>query len=187
MRKLWLDVETTGLDSKEHGVIQLACLVENKQGEIIDKFEIRIKPFKGCIYSADAKKVHGKSKKEIKTYVPEKEAVTKFILWLQKYQINKEQYSITGYNSRFDQEFIISLFERNNIPFWTYFNYYDIDVFALIKILDLSGTFEGKKSKKLVAVCNSQGIKINAHDALSDIEATRKLYNKVMKKLAGGL
>lgn len=183
MRKLWLDVETSGLCSEKNGVIQVACLVENEKGKVIDQFELKIKPFKGCVYDKGAEEIHGKSEKEISKYTDEHEAIHSFIEWLEEHQVSRKQFSITGYNSRFDQDFITAWFKRTKKNYWTFFNYYDVDVFALVKILDLGGFINKKYSKKLEAVCNSMGVKLNeAHDALADIKATRKLYKKIVKK-----
>jgi len=182
MRKLWLDVETTGLDADKNGIIQLACLMEDTKGKVIDEFEITIKPFEGCIYDKGAEKIHGKSEKVIAKYTDEHEAIHLFIEWLEEQQISRKQFSIAGYNSRFDQDFITAWFGRTKKNYWTFFNYYDIDVFALVKILDLGGYINKKYCKKLEAVCDSFGLKFDAHDALNDIKATRKLYKKLMKK-----
>jgi len=180
MKKLWLDVETTGVNSEKNGIIQLACIVEGTK----NKFTIDIKPFKDCIYDAKALKINGKTKKQIVTYNSEALAMRQFIFFLDNSSQDKEQFSISGYNSRFDQDFIIALFKRHKqYNFWSYFNYKDIDVFALIKILDLWGVNdEGKPSQELKAMCKEFGIKIKAHDAIEDIKATRKLYNKLVKK-----
>ncbi|WBC28502.1 DNA polymerase exonuclease subunit [Thiohalocapsa phage LS06-2018-MD03] len=184
MRKLWLDVETTGLDDEKNGLIQIACImVDEKDKKILDYFEANIKPFKGCIYTDEAEVKHGKSKKDISKFTPEKNVLESFIKWLQKYQKGNQQFQIAGYNSRFDQDFISAWFKRNKENFWLSFNYYDIDVFAMVKELDLSGTYEGRPSKKLQAICDAQGVDLkDAHDALADIIATRKLYKKLKKR-----
>lgn len=181
MRKLWLDVETTGLDKDKNGIIQLACIDEVTK----EKFTINIKPFKGCVYTKDAEEIHGKTEKIISKYVPEGKAIHQFIDWLEKLQIVDEQFSIAGYNSRFDMDFITAWFKRNKKNYWKLFNYYDVDVFALVKILDLEGNdpVTGIVCKKLGAICNTMGVKLdNAHDALADITATRKLHKKIMKR-----
>ena len=181
MRKLWLDVETTGLDCKVNGIIQIAC-IDDLTGST---FELNIKPFKGCVYEKGAKKIHGKSKKKIKKYLPEGQAIILFTNWLSGLK-GTGQFSIAGYNSRFDQDFITEWFERTKAGFWSYFNYYDIDVFALVKILDIYGSDvdTGRPSKKLTAICNTMKVDLeNAHDAMSDIVATKKLYKKLIAKI----
>ncbi len=171
MKKLWLDVETTGLDSKNNGIIQLACIKDDTN----EKFSINIKPFTDCVYDKGAEDIHGKSEKDISKYMCEADAILQFTKFLGK----DGQYSIAGYNSRFDQDFIIALFKRHKqYSFWDFFNYYDVDVFALVKILDLNSN----KTKKLEAMCKEFGIKFTAHDAIEDIKATRKLYKKIVKK-----
>ena len=66
MRKLWLDVETTGLDATKNGIIQLAC-IDDKTG---DTFQMDILPYRGCFYTKEAENIHGKSEKVISKYTP---------------------------------------------------------------------------------------------------------------------
>ena len=182
MRKLFLDVETTGLDCKVNGIIQIAC-IDDLTGAT---FSMDIKPFKGCKYDKGAEKIHGKTKKEIKKFVDEDKAMVLFTEWLSGLQKGRQQFSIAGYNSRFDQDFVTEWFERTKAGFWSYFNYYDIDVFALVKILDIYGSDvdTGRPSKKLTAICNTMKVDLeNAHDAMSDIVATKKLYKKLIAKI----
>ena len=180
MTKLWLDVETTGLDSEKNGIIQIACIVEDSSGKVLDTFEIKVKPFKGCIYDKKALEINGKTREDIYKYPTEKQAMSSFVNFLNMYQKNEIQYSLSGYNSQFDQNFIIAIFKRHRqYNFWKYFNYKDIDVFALIKILDLWGS---DNSQKLGSMCDKFGIKLTPHDALEDIKATRKLYKKIIKR-----
>lgn len=187
MNKLWLDCETSGLDAEANGILQLACIVEANNGKIVDTFEVKIKPFKGCDIKDEALAVNGFTRKQIKKFVPEDKAIGMFTSFLQEHA--QGQFSIAGYNSRFDQDFIIQLFERSTEhKYWDYFNYYDIDVYALVKILGLEGKIydevkkRWKPSKQLGIMCEKFGIKLKPHDAIEDIKATRKLYKKLSKK-----
>lgn len=189
MRKiLWFDTETTGLDSVKNGIIQIAMLVENKKGKVIDELNLRMKPFKGCVYDETALETNGKTDADIAQYIPEKDAFKTLVEFLDKH-INKfdknDKFTPAGYNIPFDIAFLQALFKRNDNDFYgAYFNYYDVDTYALVKILDLVGTFEDKPSKKLIAVCDKFGIELDeadAHDALADIKATRKLHKRICK------
>lgn len=181
---LWLDVETTGLDCKVNGVIQIAFLLE-VNGKVVDKFHSNIKPFDDCVYTEKAEEIHGKSKKEISKYPEESDVMINLIRFLDKnkYLYRYPKLTIAGYNSRFDMDFLIQLFERSSSKYYYFFNYYDKDVYALVKILDISGILNGKVSKKLEPICEVMGVKLEkAHDAMADIVATRKLYKKITKK-----
>ena len=48
MKNLWIDLETTGLDVKKHGVVQIAGIVEI-DGEIQESFNFFTKPLKTIV------------------------------------------------------------------------------------------------------------------------------------------
>lgn len=190
MKKIWLDCETTGLDSNKHGIVQLSMLVENSKGKVIDEFDICIKPKEGCQYDDKALEINGKTFEEIQTFTPEAEAFKELIKFLNKHidpRDKADKFTPCGYNVNFDNGFVQALFRRNGHKFYgAYFNYYDVDTFALVKILDLEGRNPdtGLMCKKLGALCDTFGVKlgVDAHNSLADIKATRKLHKKIMKK-----
>lgn len=185
-RLLWIDTETTGLDPIDNGIIQLAMLVENSQGKVVDKLNIRFKPFEGCKYDDVALKINKKTIVEISEYMSEEKAFIKIIAFLEKnfFEGRNLRFSVAGYNTPFDISFIKQLFLRNTkIRYDHFFNHYDVDIYALVKVLDLKGTLDNKICKKLGAICNTMGVELkDAHDALRDIKATRKLNKKIRKK-----
>jgi len=186
MRRMWIDVETTGLSPFKNGVVQLAILVEDKKTKVVDKLELTMRPFEGWEYDPKALEINGRSKTEIMNYQAEQKAFTKILKFLSKqFGKDKTKFSFSGYNSPFDMKFIQALFRRNtDLRFDFYFNYYDVDTYALVKILNLEGIFDGKTCKKLGAICNTMGVEFKgkAHDAMVDIKATRKLHKKIVKK-----
>jgi DNA polymerase III alpha subunit (gram-positive type) len=186
--KVWIDLETTGLSPDENGVVQFAMIIEDDSGSIVHKYSTYMKPFFSCKYENTALEINELTVDEINNFRPEKEAVDEIVNSLKEYQDGNVQYEFCGYNSRFDMDFFVQLLKRNGHFYWNYFTYYDIDVFALVKILGLSSErFDEKKnkyvpSKKLEDICREFGIKIKAHDAISDIKATRKLFYKLKKR-----
>ena len=144
-----------------------------------------MRPFDGCEVDAKALEINGRTVKEIKKFQPEHEAVKKLIKFLDKQFLETTtKFSFSGYNSPFDMKFIQSLLFRHNHYFNRYFNYYDVDTYALVKILNLEGTLDKKVCKKLGAICDTFGVEFKgkAHDAMVDIVATRKLHKKIVKK-----
>ena len=68
---LWLDTETTGLNPKKHGVIQIACLYE--EGKIpypqnIPVIFNELSNCMGCKIDKEALRINGHKKKKIKGY-----------------------------------------------------------------------------------------------------------------------
>ncbi len=185
MKKVWIDLETGGLNAKTDAILQLSMIVEDEDGKVIGEYSTYIDPHPSLNITEEAIAINGITQAQIATAPREKEVMDNITSML-----NKEQHEFCGYNSRFDMDFIVQMFKRTNNKYfyWDYFNYYDIDVFALVKILGITGErFDEKKAKtvpckKLECICELFGIKIKAHDAKSDIKATRKLYKKIIKR-----
>ena len=169
-KTIWLDLETTGLNPNENGIVQIAMLVE-ENGKIIDKFETKVNPGK-VKFSQYALEVNKLTKKKINSFPDKDDARKELVSFLLKH--NDEKLTIAGYNVKFDIKFLSKFIEFTN-----FFHWYDVDVFALLKIKRQLGLYDG--GMKLVEACEHFKIKHNAHEAMSDIKATRKLYKKLLK------
>jgi len=169
-KTIWLDLETTGLNPNENGIVQIAMLVE-VDGKIVDKFETKMNPGK-VKFSQYALEVNKLTKKKIQSYPSKEDVVKKVTTFLDKHK--DEKLTVGGYNVKFDIKFLSKI-----INFTNYFHWYNVDVFALLKIKRQQGLYDG--GMKLVEACEHFKIKHDAHEAMSDIKATRKLYKKLLK------
>ncbi len=79
-------------------------------------------------------------------------------------------------NPRFLKEWFA---DNDHKYYGSYFSHKDIDVFALVKHLKLLYMLD-TPNDKLETLCKHFGIEIDAHNALSDIEATRSLYKALV-------
>jgi hypothetical protein len=70
----------------------------------------------------------------------------------------------------------IKLFKKNQL-----FHYKNLDVFPLVITLKHLGLID-TIDDKLKTICEYFDIKIDAHKAISDIEATKKLYEIIVNK-----
>lgn len=187
MKLIYIDTETTGLTPSMHGLTELAfILVED--GEVRHKELMRINPLtynKEVDIEEEALKVTGKDIVEISNYPESYAQFNRFISLLDgfvdKFDKN-DKLTVVGYNIGFDIGFIRAWFEDNGCRYYgSYFSYKDIDVFALVKHLKLLG-FIDTPSDKLEVVCEAFDVELDAHQAMSDIEATRELYKKLVGK-----
>lgn len=182
MRKCYIDTETSGLDSKLNAIVQIAMIIEDENGKVVDKYSSYVKPFEGSIITDEAMLINGITQKQLYSAPTEDVVLKEFMKLLDG------KYQIAGYNTGFDIGFIKAMFDRNNQNFWTHFDFYDCDVYALVKIFNITGErFDEKKKKvvpckKLSCICELFDIKLKAHCAISDIKATRKLFKKIMKR-----
>lgn len=182
MKIFWFDLETTGLNPEKHGLIQLGCLID-EDGEIKDKFEIKIKPFKLDLMTKGAFKKTGISIKDLKTFVEPIQAIQIFENFMDKY-VNRydrtDKFIMAGKNIQtFDIPFLRKFFEKCDNPYFgSWFHNMSIDINTIIAeaIFYYGLNLENYQLKTL---CEVFDIDLDAHDAMSDIIATRKLYYKL--------
>ena len=178
---LWFDTETTGLDPVQNGIIQLAGMVEI-DGKIVDEFDFKMKPFEKDRIDLDALTVHGYSLDKIKNFEQPMEIWARLVQLLSKH-CNKfdksDKLFPAGYNCKFDIDFIAQWFLKCGDKYLgSWINWRAIDPLPVINILSLEGKID-LPNHKLETVCAHFGIEIKAHDALSDIKATREVFLKV--------
>ena len=185
MKILFFDVETTGLDAKKQDIIQIAGIVEI-DGEVKEEFNFTCQPFSYANIEQRALDVHGRGVEELKTYQPPQEMYQKLIKIFDKYidRYNKDDKFIpAGYNVSFDVNFLFEFFKKNDNPYCgAYLDHHKLDPMPVLIMLDLKGTLK-LNSYKLANIANDFGIEISAHDAMSDIRATREVCQKVMEHL----
>ena len=186
---LWLDVETTGLDCRKHGLREVGFIIEI-DGVEVDKGVFRINPFTYTTkdveiddYALEISKV---SIEDLKSYDRVSYCFKELMKKLVKYvNVNDKNdcFVIAGYNVAFDIGFIREWFKDMGLQdsYKDLFHYKSLDVFSLVFVLRHLG-LNSAENDKLETMCNYFGIEIEAHNALSDIEATKKLYELICEK-----
>ena len=180
---LWLDTETTGIDPQKHCLIELAFIVEI-DGEVKEEGSILSSPFPGCEIDQEALDVQEKTLDEIRAYPNPKEAYGALLSVLSKYvdryNIN-DKFVLAGYFVHFDAGMLRSFFSRNGDQFYgSYFRSVCIDVASWVALE--TSRYLVLRNYKLASVCQRYQIPIQAHNALSDIWATRELFQKFTAK-----
>lgn len=186
---LWLDVETTGLDCRKHGLREVGFIIEI-DGVEVDKGVFRINPFTYTTkdveiddYALEISKV---SIEDLESYDRVSYCFKELMKKLVKYvNVNDKNdcFVIAGYNTAFDIGFIKEWFKEMGLldSYKDLFHYKSLDVFSLVFALRHLG-INSAENDKLETMCNYFGIEIEAHNALSDIEATKKLYELICEK-----
>jgi DNA polymerase-3 subunit epsilon len=182
MKILYFDVETTGRDPKIHDIVQLSGFIEI-DGVEKETFDFRIKPFDLKAVDPEALGITGLTLKEISEYPEPKEVYKKIIELFSKY-VNKydkaDKFYPAGYNVKFDLDFLQELFHKCGDIYGTgtWQNWKAIDPLPVLQFMDGIGLM-ALPNYKLSTVCEHFGIKITAHNALSDIRATRELIERI--------
>lgn len=182
---LYFDVETTGLDPVKNDIIQIAGMIVI-DGKVEETFNFNISPFPDNVsyVSQEALDVHGYTLEQILTFpdpiIIYRELIDLFAKYINKYD-KTDKFTPAGYNVRFDMEFLKQFFVKNcDVYFGSWVNWKMIDPLPILHYLDFCGMIS-LPDYKLVTVCNYFGIEIQAHDALSDIVATRNVIQILTK------
>lgn len=177
---LWLDSETTGLDSQVNDIIQLACIpiISGKEQSLV--FNQHCQPIDWSSISDEALGINNITRHQLSSFQSAEVMVNNLITYLHGF---KTKFTIAGFNVDFDRKFISALFKKTNKE----------REFLELFTQDIRDTFKrAKKLKaqlqtpnlKLKTLCEHFNIEINAHDALSDISATIKL-DKILSNMLG--
>jgi DNA polymerase III epsilon subunit-like protein len=182
---IWGDLETTGLYPINSGPFELAFLVY-KDSTLLEERVFHLNPLNDeVIIHQEALKVNGATEEIIRSYPPAKEVVPQIVEFFKKYA-PPEKLVFAGYNSPFDYGHIGALLFREGYVIEDYFDGRQIDVLKLVRKTSAMGILDYTKNHKLETMTKSMNIEHNAaHTALSDIKATRRLYEAVYKKLRG--
>ncbi len=184
---LYLDVETTDKNTKTAGITQLSAIIV-RDGVEASRINLDVNALsynKAISVSKKALEITGKSLIKIKSYPAATISFIKFTSWLNAHRDIGEYYTLIAYRTQFDLEMLQEFFKdqtSNASKLYDYIHFKHLDVLQLVLFLDLyTGTHT--KNHKLETMCNHYGIKIKAHDSMSDIESTRKLHKKLMADL----
>lgn len=182
---LYFDTETTGLNPQKNAVIQFAGIVEIN-GKVQEEIEMKIAPMKDDVIEEKALEVHGMDKMTVLEFPNSQEQYKKLKTILTKYvdPYNKnDKFTPAGYNVRFDMEMMNAFFRKNNDSYFgALVNWKCIDALPIMHFMDFTEKIR-LDDYKLSTVCSHYGISIEAHDALSDIQATRELIKRIREDI----
>jgi DNA polymerase-3 subunit epsilon len=190
MIRCFIDVETGGLSPYDCALLQISGIIEVDDDTIKKDatFNFHIKPFDGDKVDPKALAVNGLTKEQIEGFESPKTVHDKLLqLWggfVDCYDKRDKMFFI-GYNSHsFDMPFMREYFKKCNDKYfgsWFYYPSIDVMILAAQKMMDKR---RWMPDFKLMTVADRMGIpvdKTQLHDALYDIEITKKIYEKVIK------
>ncbi len=181
MKLIYIDTETTGTDPEKHALVQIAGIIEI-DGVLKEEFNFCARPNDDDQISIGAIEATGMDLLKVIHYQDQSDMLVQIVktfdTYIQKYKKNKtvgDRFIPVGYNVEFDMGFLKALFRKyHHKYFYAYISPQTVDVYHMAKYLAAFGLIK-PKSFTLGDVCASMGIEFNPHDALEDIQATRKL------------
>lgn len=185
MKLIFIDVETTGTKFWKNGIHQISGCVEIN-GVKIEEFDYKVQPNPDprMIIEDEALAVAGVTREQVMAYEPMGPVYKKFTALLSKYVSKfdkKDKFWFVGYNSQgFDNPFLRAWFVQNGDNYYgSFFHSVSIDVIVLAA-QQLMGARVDMENFKLATVARKLGIVVDdtkLHDALYDIEITRRAYH----------
>ena len=178
---LWLDSETTGTDPMKNDVVQLACLVEI-DGNIKHKQKFKMRPINGGAIDPEALELNGLTQEEIARYPTAESSLQTLKKMLSRY-VDKfdrsDKFVPAGFHVKFDLDFLRQAFLKTGDQYfgsWIFNAAIDVQTFVAVAVARYGVRVE---NFKLSTLCARFGVPIVAHEAMSDIEATRALHGKL--------
>ncbi len=189
-KTIWVDVETTGLDSATDRIIELAalfgdgddegntfhCYCRQQSDDPPEGFEL-ITKITGITW--DFLQENG---------IPDSQMFGDFINWLElkinRYDRN-DKAIFAAYSVGFDDGFLRELFVRNDDPFFGSWFSGRMDIMSTVVMAERMGVLK-LKNRKLVTVAKELNIPlVDAHNALGDIRAARSVQIELEQIIIG--
>ena len=188
MKILYFDTETTGVNPERNDITQFAAIIEI-DGKVVEEVNFRCQPSRWENIDPKALETTGVSLEDLRKlqsphamFLQIKELLGKYI---PKYTKMGEKFYPAGHNVSFDLAFLDAFFkfhgndEEKKWGITSYQNWRALDSRVFCNFLGAAGKLP-TENMKLATICAHYGIKIDAHDALSDIRATRDVVKKMM-------
>ena len=179
MTTVWVDTETTGLDPVDSAPFEIALLVY--QGAILMAEQVfHLNPLDDeVVIHQSALDVNGATEEQIRSFSPAAEVIPQIVEFL-KPHCPPEKFVFGGYNAPFDYGHVGGIFFRHGVLISGYFNGQLIDVLELVKKAKSMGLIKATTDNKLTTITEALSIPHdNAHSAMADIRATRRLYEYI--------
>lgn len=160
------DVESTGVNTSEDEIIQIAAVKLDKDGNVKETFERFLKNNKSV---SDSQKVHGFSNEYLSTHGECKKTVINDFLEFTRGAV------IVGHNVQFDIDILNSEISRNNLDNHEFLDYFDtLDIYRRF--------YPNISNHKLETLSKEFGTKNKpTHNALDDILSTAELLIRAIK------
>jgi DNA polymerase III epsilon subunit family exonuclease len=165
-----VDLETTGFNPQKDRIVQMAAVLVNGRGEVVDTFDTVVKPESPEQYEHGAEHVHGISREMVENGMPLRSALSR--IWSLT-----DGRVFTAHNARFDISFLEAESERVGMRRQVD-NY--LDTLALARQADS----DRQRKHSLQALCEHYGVTVErAHEAMSDAKATATILMKLIDEL----
>ncbi|MCI5051146.1 MAG: 3'-5' exonuclease [Candidatus Pacebacteria bacterium] len=170
----FIDIETTGFNPETQEIIEIGCVIvkqnEGIPGEVVEEFELKIKPEKLEHADPEALSINGYNEAEWLFAMSLEQA-------MQVFADKTKDCIFVAHNAAFDWSFIAKAFATTGVENKMFYAKIDTISFALAKLHNDPAITK----YNLGFLCDHFGITNDkAHTALADTRATAELYRKLI-------
>jgi DNA polymerase-3 subunit epsilon len=182
---LHLDVETTGLYAPGAGLVQVAGIVEI-DGEEVETFDLRCRPFPGDLLNKDALQIIGKTREELAALPDPADTFRELLDVLDRHvdRFDKaDKFFMVAYNASFDNEHLRAWWKKcGGEYFGAYFWTPPLCVMTLAGIA-LRPSRPDLPNFKLATVAQAMRITADGdpHDALTDVRLSAGIWRRLLR------
>jgi len=188
MKILFLDTETTGLDPKRHTPIQISGIIEI-DGKIMEEFDFLCRPFSMSEIEPEALQTNKRTEVEIRGFEDPYSVMTKlkhiFADYVDPFSRDiGQRFTIAGKNVAFDYAMMDQFFKNCGNNYW--YSWVDrraLDIEGVAIMLQAAKRIK-LENFKLETIAKYFDIKLEAHNSLNDIRATREIYHKFLHMIS---
>lgn len=189
LKRIFVDLETCGLDVTKHGVHQIAMLIETPN--TAGTFNFKVRPVEGKMVSPEALEIGGVTIEQLREYQPAREVYNEIVGILgecvDKFD-KRDKFQVFAYNAPFDTQFLRQWFADNgDVYYGSWFWHPPIDIMTLAAH-ELMAKRPAMPNFKLGTVAAELGIETDEeqlHDGLYDIRLAKKVYEAMTAKQQG--
>lgn len=186
VKLLWFDTETTGTSPVVNDIIQISGIIV-ADGVTVEEFNLKCQPFSWDNISEEALLVNGITIEDMKGYPDPRDTYEQLIRIFDRQvdRFNKQDKFVpAGFNVRFDIDMLYNFFKKNKDDYcFSWLGSYPLDVFQLAVGLHYFGFVPRLENFRLETLAAHYGISLDAHDALSDVRATRDLARMLKQEV----
>ena len=179
---LVLDLETGGLSFEKNPILEIGCVAINNNLEDIGQYQSLIKPYDSSKkIEEQALKANGLTLDEVNKGKDSKIVIQEFIDFLKKLKKGKELPIVVGHNiDSFDLPFLDTFFTFHKEDLSKYLNAkFTIDTMWWSRL-----RWQESVNYKLTTCAQNCGVDlVNAHRAMTDVQANKGLLKHLIKNL----
>ena len=182
---LFIDCETTGLYAPGAGLVQVAGIVEI-DGEEVETFDLRCRPFPGDLLNKDALQIIGKTREELAALPDPADTFRELLDVLDRHvdRFDKaDKFFMVAYNASFDNEHLRAWWKKcGDEYFGAYFWTPPLCVMTLAGIA-LRPSRPDLPNFKLATVAQAMRITADGdpHDALTDVRLSAGIWRRLLR------